>query len=103
MRRLQVATTLFLVLGIGALLSFPWTVGTTPPADASDRAKADYAVNLLIFFTAAGLCFIMAALFAMILVRRIRREYREHLVSNLADLLATPPTQDEKNDGDEPG
>lgn len=97
MRRLQVATTLFLVAGIGVLLSFPWTVGTAPGAAAPAQAKADYAVKLLVFFAVAGVCFILAALFAIVLVRRIRGEYREHLVSNLADLLATPPTTSEEN------
>lgn len=98
MRRLQVATTLFLVLGIGTLLSFPWTVGATPEAAASAQDKADYAVRLLIFFSVAGVCFILAALFAVVLVRRIRGEYREHLVSNLADLLSTPPTTKENDE-----
>jgi hypothetical protein len=103
MRRLQIATTLFVVLGLGVLLSFPWTVGSTPGAGASDQAKADYAVRLLVFFAASGLCFVLAALLAMILVRRIRGEYREQLVSNLADLLATPSPKEEERGGDKPG
>ncbi|MER3413714.1 MAG: hypothetical protein C4341_05665 [Armatimonadota bacterium] len=101
MRSLQVATTLFVVAGIGALLSFPWTVGATPGADATAQAKADYAVRLLIFFAFAGACFIIAALLAMILVRRIRGEYREQLVSNLADLLTAPPKKKEDSGEDD--
>lgn len=103
MRRLQIATTVFVVLGVGILLSFPWTVGSTPEAGASDQAKADYAVRLLVFFAASGISFVIAALLAMILVRRIRGEYREQLVSNLADLLATSASKEEKRGGDGAG
>lgn len=103
MRRLQIATTVFVVLGLGVLLSFPWTVGSTPSAEASDQAKADYAIRLLVFFAASGFCFIIAALLAMILVRRIRGEYNEQRVSNLADLLATPPSKEGRRDGDSQG
>lgn len=103
MRRLQVVTTLFFIAGIGVLLSFPWMVGTVPKADAGAQARADYAMRLLIFFAVAGACFILAALFAMALVRRIRGEYREQLVSNLADLLATPSPKERGQNGDDSG
>jgi hypothetical protein len=90
-----------LVLGLGLILSYPWTVGARP-SDVADRAAvAAYLTRLFIFFCVAVVVFLGAAISAALIIRRVRHEYREMLVSNLADLLSASEARAESQQKEE--
>ncbi len=103
MRRLQVITTVLLVLGLALILSYPWTVGARP-SDVANRAEvAAYLTRLFVFFCVAVAVFLGAAISAAIMIRRVRHEYREMLISNLADLLTASAERAESEQTEESG
>ena len=86
MRRLKFITTLFLVLGIVILLSFPFTVGPRP--DAADKKETKkYLTRLTVYFGASTFSMLAAAFCATLVARKTRIEFAEKKISNLESLL----------------
>lgn len=98
--RLRVVTTVLVLLGLALLFSYPWTVGVPPKQDASQRELADYATRMVVYVTVVSVCWLGAAISAALLARRIRQEYADQSLKNLADLLTSVP-RGRTNDGDE--
>jgi hypothetical protein len=101
-RVLRIVTTLFVFLGVGLLLSYPWIVGFGPAADATDQAKKLYATRLALYVSSVAIVWFVAATSAILMVRRLRKEYEEQSLQNLADLLTSiPQPKTKEKQGDE--
>lgn len=88
MRRLKVLTSLFLILGVCILLSYPFTVGAAP-ADGSPKADVKaYLVRLTTYFGASTFAMLAAAFCATLIVRRAKAEFAEKKLNNLEELLS---------------
>lgn len=100
MRQIRFGMTVFVVATLLSLLSFPWSVGLPPPDGTPRREVAVYARRLLVYTTVVGVCVFGSALFAFLMLRRIRRDYAEEATQNLADLLTAEirsKNKDEQN------
>jgi hypothetical protein len=86
-RRLKIVTTALFVFGLGTLLSYPITVGSAPKRGAELTVRKAYAIRLAVFFGAACASLLGAATGAMLIARRLRREFADRSLQNLADLL----------------
>lgn len=94
MRRLKVLTTVFLVLGICILLSYPFTIGASPGANAEKAEVKTYLTRLTVYFGASAFAMLGAAFCAALIVRRTRIEFAEkklgifeRLISEQAEIL----------------
>lgn len=83
----RVLTTVFLLLGLMLLLSWPWFVGSQPPAAAPNAERLAHAWRFAIYFGALLLVFLMTAIFAWLTVRKQRRDYREQAMQNMQSLI----------------
>lgn len=82
--RLKALTTFFLVFGIFLAMGFPWLVGAKP----HDKVALEhYLVRFGIYLIVALLCFVSAAICALLLIRRTREQYRAESRQNLEDLI----------------
>jgi len=96
MQRLKIITTLFVVMGIAMIASYPWTVGSIPVETASNEEKKIYLIKMVIFVTVVLLTWLAAATSALLMIRRIRVEYLEQTERHLQELLSSRPPN--KND-----
>lgn len=102
MRRLKVLTTVFLVLGLGILLSYPFTVGAAPAEGSDKKAVRSYLIRLTTYFGAASFAMLSAAFCATLIIRRTRIEFAEKKLENLDTLLASQiEALRKKKDGDD--
>lgn len=85
--RLKVVTTLLSVAGLLLLALWPWLVGTRPPESAPRVEVARYGVKVLAYFGLTCSVFITAAVSALILARRTRRQYLDATRENLQELI----------------
>ncbi len=88
--RLRLITTIFVVLGLAVVLSYPLTVGTPPRKTAPKLEMAKYARKMAYFTTAVGVLFFGAFACALLTIRNERRKHEAESLRNLADLLSTP-------------
>jgi hypothetical protein len=88
MRRLKVLTTIFLVLGICVLLSYPFTVGGSPADGASKSDIKAYLLRLTIYFGVSTFAMLSAAFCATLIVKRAKAEFAEKKLNNLEELLS---------------
>jgi hypothetical protein len=79
------------------VLSYPFTVGAPPRANAVRSVKREYAIRLGVFAIAVPVACFGAATCAFLLSRRIREQYATEQLQNLADLLTSIP-EAKKND-----
>ncbi len=95
MRILRLLMTLFTLLGLGVLISFPWFVGAKP---VGKEALVAYSTRLAIYINVVLVSFFLAGVFAVLLARKIREEYRQQSLKNLADLLTNFPSSKKGED-----
>lgn len=88
MRRLKVLTTVFLLLGLSILLSFPFTVGAAPAEGSPKPEVRAYLIRLTTYFGASTFAVLAAAFCATLIVRRAKAEFAEKKLSNLEELLS---------------
>ena len=88
MRRLKVLTSLFLILGICILLSYPFTVGMAPPSGSPKPEVKAYLIRLTTYFGASTFAMLAAAFCATLIVRRAKAEFAENKLNNLEELLS---------------
>ncbi|HWP30946.1 MAG TPA: hypothetical protein VNK96_04355 [Fimbriimonadales bacterium] len=91
MQRLKIITTIFVVLGIAMIVSYPWTVGSIPVETATNEEKKIYLIKMVIFVTVVLLTWLAAATSALLMIRRIRMEYLEQSEQHLQELLSSRP------------
>jgi hypothetical protein len=96
MRVLRIVTTTFVIVGVVLLLSYPWLVGTMPADAASVHAKKLYATRMAFYVSTVAVVWFVAAASAILMVRRLRREFEEQSMQNLADLLTSIPEPKKK-------
>ena len=101
MQRLRIITIILVVLGFGALFSYPFTVGAPPKKDAPIAARKAYALRLAIFFGVTSFSLLGAAFGAALIARRIRQQFAENALGNFASLLGVHVPQE--SDKDESG
>ncbi|MCL6624898.1 MAG: hypothetical protein K6T17_09825 [Fimbriimonadales bacterium] len=89
MRLLRVLMTVFTLVGLGLLVSFPWFVGVKP---AGSEGQVAYVTRFAAYIVLVSVSFLFAAVFAVLLARKIREEYRQQTLKNLADLLTNFPS-----------
>jgi hypothetical protein len=87
MRRLKILTTVFLLLGISILLSYPFTVGGAPPEGSEKKEVRAYLIRLTTYFGASTFAMLAAAFCATLIVKKAKAEFAEKKLSNLEDLL----------------
>ncbi|MBZ0213770.1 MAG: hypothetical protein K8H99_08230 [Nitrospirae bacterium] len=100
LRRLKVATTLLLVLAIGALAAWPWVFAAKPARDAPQREREAYGVWVVGYFGAMIVLFGAAAAGGLLVVRETRLEFRERSRANL-DALIEGLREDHQKKGDQ--
>lgn len=88
MRRLKILTTIFLVVGIAILLSYPFSIGPSPAADAGKTEVRAYLTRLTLYFGASAFAMLGAAFFAALIVRRTRIEFAEKKLDIFERLIA---------------
>lgn len=88
MRRLKFLTSLFLILGICILLSYPFTVGMAPPNGSPKPEVKAYLIRLTTYFGASTFAMLAAAFCATLIVRRAKAEFAEKKLNNLEELLS---------------
>ncbi|MBA3725950.1 MAG: hypothetical protein H0W86_05750 [Armatimonadetes bacterium] len=98
MQHLRVITIVLVVVGFGALFSYPFTVGAPPKQDAPIAARKAYALRLTIFFGVTSFSLLGAALGSALIARRIRRQFAEKALGNFANLLGAGHLQDPEKD-----
>lgn len=69
------------------LLSWVRFVGPRPPSDAPKKVLAQYGVHLLTYFGITCLLFLLAAIFAVLIIRHTRRQYVEEMRGNYDELI----------------
>ena len=83
---LKVLTTAFVVCGLALLFAMPALVGARP--EGGDKLElAQYGTRLLTFFLVTSTVWLGAAICAVVLARRTRREYLERQRENLTGLI----------------
>jgi hypothetical protein len=87
MRRLKILTTIFLIVGICILLSYPFTVGARPANGADKKEVKAYLLRLTTYFGASTFAMLAAAYCAAVIVKRTKKEFAEKKITNLEDLL----------------
>lgn len=97
MRILRILTTLFVLIGLGLLFSYPWVVGKRPPDTATVEMKQLYATRLAVYVSSVLITWFVAATSAILMVRRLRREYQEKSLENLANLITSIPEPKRKD------
>lgn len=97
MRILRILTTLFVLIGLGLLFSYPWLVGKRPPDAATLQAKQMYASKLALYVSLVLVAWFLAATSAILMVRKLRLEYREKSLENLAKLVSSIPEPKQKD------
>jgi len=75
------------VVGIGIAFGWPWIIGRKPPEAASMDAKADFLIRGIVLVSATMLCFAMAVIGSILIVRQAREEYNEARTQNLKELI----------------
>ncbi|MGI8922535.1 MAG: hypothetical protein ACR2HJ_00610 [Fimbriimonadales bacterium] len=98
MQRLRIITIVLVVLGFGALFSYPFTVGAPPKKDAPIAARKAYAVRLTMFFGVTSFSLLGAALGAALIARRVRQQFAEKALGNFANLLGVGPPEGTEKD-----
>ena len=88
MRRLKVLTSLFLILGICILLSYPFTVGMAPANGSPKPEVKAYLIRLTTYFGASTFAMLAAAFCATLIVKRAKVEFAERKLNNLEELLS---------------
>ena len=73
---LKVITTALVLTGIAMLIGFPFLTGNRP-TEGSDAELARYGARLLAYFGVTCIAWLGAAVCAIILVRRTRKEFAE--------------------------
>lgn len=97
MRAFRLLMTLFTVVGLCVLVSFPWFVGARP---AGTEGLVAYSARFAAYVVLLSVSFFLAAVFAVLLAREIRKEYREQALKNLADLLTNFPSSRKSEDAE---
>lgn len=98
MRRLRLVMTILIVLGIGILFSYPFTVGSPPKKNDSLKVRKEYALRLTIFFGAVSFVMLGAATAGYLMTRRIRDEFADRSLRNFATLITPAPKPKQDDD-----
>jgi hypothetical protein len=84
---LKVWTTVFLLAGTSLLIAWPWLVGPKPGDGASKKELADYGLRMLTYFGITVATFLIAAVLAWLLIRKMIAEYLVKKAAILDDLV----------------
>jgi len=85
--RLKIATTAFLVFGLLLVLGWPWLVGPRPPEGSPKQELAAYVTRLVFYLGGTLVVFFVTAVLAVLVLRRVREEFRQEAMRNLEELL----------------
>jgi hypothetical protein len=92
-------TTILVVCGVLLVVTYPFTIGSVPAKTAPKQERAAYATRLAFFIVGVSVIWFGAAVSAFMLSRRLRREYEEESLQNLADLITSmPPPKNRKDE-----
>ncbi len=89
MQRLKILLSLFVFLGLALLVSYPWSVGTPPKADAPSDEKRVYITRLAIYVSGVSVLWFAASVTAYLMIRKIREEYIDESARNMVDLISS--------------
>ena len=83
---LKVLTTTFVVFGLALLFAMPTLLGERPP-NTDQIELARYGTRMLAYFGVTSLTWIGAATCAVILMRRMRRQFIDEQRKNLTEMI----------------
>jgi hypothetical protein len=81
------------------LFSYPFTIGAQPRQSEPLQVRKAWARKLTIFSALAGFAFVGAAFGAVLILRKVRQEFAEQSLHNLAELLTAEVESKKKLDG----
>jgi hypothetical protein len=85
--RLKIFITTCVCTAALLLLSIPFVMRNAPPEEASQSDKAKHGILMLSIFGGAAMITVAAAGGAVLLIRKVRREYFEKQADNLQGLV----------------
>ena len=91
---LRILTTFFLVFGLILTLCFPWLVKARP--HEGKVALQHYSILFGSYLMVTMLCFVGAAICAILMVRQVREAYRLQSRQNLEELVESALRQHQK-------
>lgn len=85
--RLKVLTTALLITGVLLMLGWPFIVGSRPPRGTPKPEIARWGVRSLVYFGATSGVWLSAAVSAMLLAKKTKKEFLDQERKNLKDLI----------------
>ncbi|MBV6491865.1 MAG: hypothetical protein KJZ62_06210 [Fimbriimonadaceae bacterium] len=85
--RLKIATTTFFLTGMALLALWPWLVGPRPPEGAPRPELAKYARRMSLYVVGTLTSLTLAAICALLIVRKVRLEFRDRSRENFEELI----------------
>ena len=92
---LRILTTFFILFGMILTFGFPWLLRTRPH-NANRVALEHYSVLFGSYLIITMLCFVAAAVCAVLMVRQVRDSYRQQSRQNLEELVESALRQHKK-------
>jgi len=78
---------LFIIIGVGTALGWPWVIGHKPLPNASVQAQLDFLTKGIIIVFISVIAFVLAGVGAILIVRQARQEYQDARTEMLKDLI----------------
>jgi uncharacterized membrane-anchored protein len=91
---LRILTSFFLIFGIILTLGFPWLAKARP--HSGKVALEHYTLLFGTYLTISMICFVAAAICAVLMVRQVRESFREQTRKNLDELVESSLRQHQK-------
>ena len=83
---LKILTTTFLVFGVLLLVAWPFVIGPQPDSELGKNVLADYALKMAVYIFVLSVAWMVAAVCAWLLTRKLRRELADRQVENMQGL-----------------
>jgi hypothetical protein len=84
--RLRIFVTACVAIGILLLLSSPWVLGNRPKTQ-DKKELSRYGVRLSLFVMLSSVTWASAAIGSLVIIRRTRKEFAEHKVELMRELI----------------
>jgi hypothetical protein len=78
---------LFIVIGIGTALGWPWVIGHKPASTAPVAQQLDFLTKGMVVVCISVVAFVFAGIGAILVVRQAREEYNEARTEMLKELI----------------
>ncbi|MBI1331958.1 MAG: hypothetical protein JST12_17025 [Armatimonadetes bacterium] len=76
-----------MVVGIAVAFGWPWIIGRRPSSEATYEVKLEFLKRGVALVGVSVLCFALAVIGALLIVRQAREEYNDARTENLKELI----------------